>query len=89
MVLTKPYRESMGTEARFVAYRQGCAIVSVEASSGKRRYQAAICMTTGECWCDCDDFWYRKQSQGIPTIAESRRLCKHLRSALRLALIAE
>ena len=49
----------------------------VKSNAKKDPHEVAICDTTGNAWCSCDDFWFHQQTNGIPHMLG--RVCKHVR----------
>jgi hypothetical protein len=59
-----------------------CDLLAFEVDGSKgSSYAVHVCRITGECWCQCDDFFFRQQTHGIPTVL-SPNLCKHVRLIL-------
>jgi len=59
----------------------GVFVFGVKSDSGSGVYTVTICDQSGDVWCDCDDFWFRKQLLE-PSILTPNKWCKHIRKVV-------
>ena len=64
-----------------LGYLGGFYVFLVE-SNQSEPHQVAICDNTGDVWCSCDDFWFRRQCRGLPNILNPQGVCKHAKAVI-------